>query len=115
MNIFSFYISLATIFVTRASIFFLESFSVNKYAYVGQFRWHHLYTGVVLVLLSYLLPKKLVVSGSVVLGVGLGFILDEPNVLLADLKIVNLGYWDWWNLCLVLFLTLFGIIFIKRK
>ncbi len=83
-------ITFLTIAVTRIVLFFVWSSA----QFTGQMTdgWHHIYTGVILMLLSLAVPKK---YSKVVLGIGLGLFLDELIHVFHLLGIVEeTDYWS---------------------
>lgn len=83
-----------TTFLTIAATRIVLFFAWSSEQFSGQVAdgWHHIYTGAVLMLLSFVVPKK---YSKIVLGIGLGLFLDELIHLFHLLGIVEeTDYWS---------------------
>lgn len=83
----------ATALLARATLWTTEYVGFNHYVYAGGSRWHHAQTGVVIILLS-LLAARFSKWYVFLIGIGLGLVLDEPNIVLTWFGFAETPYWD---------------------
>lgn len=87
-------IAIVTVIVSRITLWTTERLSFNHYVVLSGFRWHHFYTGGILALVAFLIPKQYRVLRAVVLGIGAGLIVDEITWPLSFAGATNLQYWS---------------------
>lgn len=83
----------ATALLARATLWTTEYIGFNHYVYAGGSRWHHAQTGLLVMLLGLLLSR----FGAwylLIVGIGLGLVLDEPNIVLTWFGFAEVPYWD---------------------
>ncbi len=82
-----------TALLARATLWTTEYIGFNHYVYAGGSRWHHAQTGLILIALGILFSRftKWYV---VVIGIGLGLVLDEPNIVLTWFGLAEVPYWQ---------------------
>jgi hypothetical protein len=96
-------IATLTVVVIRIAVWIGPYAGSTGYAYIGDFRWHHVHTGLVLCVITLVcmrLPKLALIVG----GIGLGLVIDEPNEILSWLGAPVLPYWHWGTILLVILL-----------
>lgn len=101
-------VATATTLVVRATLLTTEQLSFNHYVFVDSFRWHHVHTGVLVVVLSLALRTH-TKAWKLIFALGLGLIVDEPNIILSWFGLPLLSYWHPLTLLLVciLLVTIF--------
>ena len=62
-----------TVLVARLSVVFFPGREIKVFDFVI----HHFWYGIVILVLAYLLPKDIKLLRFMILGIGLGFVLDE--------------------------------------
>lgn len=82
-----------TVLLARATLWTTEYVGFNHYIYAGGNRWHHAQTGLVVIVLGVLVSRftKWYV---VIIGIGLGLVLDEPNIVLTWFGFAEVPYWQ---------------------
>lgn len=86
------YIVTLVVILTRLGVLVTGKLSLVSYNYVGDLRWHHAHTGVVLLVAS-LLVRKWKKTSHVIFALGLGLVVDEPNVVLSWFGAPLFPYW----------------------
>ena len=104
----SYVLSVLTVALSRFSLHILEANDVHRYAYVAGIRWHHFYTGALLVGLGFLFPRQNKIRPAL-FGLGAGFLIDESFLPLNFYHFYQFTYWYWgsWLImltCLTVFL-----------
>jgi hypothetical protein len=97
-------ITVVTIFITRFSLFLIWNNSLfldQKSDY-----WHHMYTGMILMLASIFIPQK---YRTISFGIGLGLFIDELIHLFHLLGVTNAT--DYWSLKSII-TTVLGLLFV---
>lgn len=82
-----------TALLARATLWTTEYIGFNHYVYAGGSRWHHAQTGLILIALG-ILVSRLTKWYVAVIGIGLGLVLDEPNIVLTWFGLTEVPYWD---------------------
>lgn len=90
----TFLITLVTVGVARILVWGLPKVGTSEPFYVNGFRWHHFHTGLVLLALGLLLPKR-IVPKILVLGIGAGLAIDEITLPMFQLGLRQFG--DYWS------------------
>jgi hypothetical protein len=95
MNRLIYWIAAATTIITRVSLGVIQTFffDPNNYVYVFGWRWHHFYTGIVMTIIGFLIPRPRIVR-SLLLGVGLGLVIDEIWLPLQLTIFPQITYWS---------------------
>lgn len=83
----------ATALLARATLWTTEYVGFNHYVYAGGSRWHHAQTGLIVIVLGLIL-SRLTKWYPVIIGIGLGLVLDEPNIVLTWFGFAEVSYWD---------------------
>lgn len=108
----------ATALLTRATLWTTEYIGFNHYVYASGSRWHHAETGLIIIVLGVLL-SRLTQWYPVIVGIGLGLVLDEPNVVLTWFGLAEVPYWNsvtiLTSLMSLFSLRIFVAFFITRK
>ena len=113
MNRLSYLLALLTIAAARLTLYTLESRHIYKFVYLGGLRWHHLYTGAILVIIGLLLPRQRRVR-AIIFGVGAGLLIDESFLPLVFYGLHQFTYWYWGSVLIVLFF-LAGLLWMGAK
>lgn len=107
-----------TALLARATLWTTEYIGFNHYVYAGGSRWHHAQTGLVLFVLGLLLTRLSKWSVHI-MGIGLGLVLDEPNIVLTWFGLAEVPYWHpvtiLTSLTSLLTLRIFTAYFSQRK
>lgn len=82
-----------TALLARATLWTTEYIGFNHYVYAGGSRWHHAQTGLIIIALGVLL-SRLNKWCVVIVGIGLGLVLDEPNIVLTWFGLTEIPYWN---------------------
>ncbi len=85
--------TVVTVLIARATLWTTEAVNFNHYVYAGGFRWHHLYTGILVMLAAWLIPKRFRIR-NLGLGIGLGLAIDEITLPIDLLGIASISYWS---------------------
>ncbi len=82
-----------TALLARATLSTTEYIGFNHYVYAAGSRWHHAQTGLIIIALG-ILVSRITKWYVVVIGIGLGLVLDEPNIVLTWFGLTEVPYWD---------------------
>ncbi len=101
-----FWIAVGTIVLSRITLFLLWTTPLMVSQRTDA--WHHMYTGVILILVARFVLKK---HSSFVFAIGLGLFLDEFIHLFHLLGFISaVDYWDWKSIAM----TLLGLLILFR-
>lgn len=99
---------LATIVITRLSVFFIPNVDI----YLGDWIVHHFWFGVILISFIFVIPKEHKTIRSILFGIGAGFILDQLVFMILGAG----GDKEYWALPSSMSITIFTIlIFFTRE
>ncbi|RJQ38485.1 hypothetical protein C4559_01710 [Candidatus Microgenomates bacterium] len=98
-------VALITILLTRLFLFLFLFFPANNWIYKDTF--HHYYLGLALLLISLLLKRRKIKN--VVMGIGLGLIIDEIMLPFYLIGIWKVEYWSFWGI----FPTMLVFVYLK--
>ncbi len=86
------YITTLVVALTRLGVLVTGKLGLVSYNYVGDLRWHHAHTGVALLVVS-LVARKWKKTSALLFALGLGLVVDEPNVVLSWFGAPLFPYW----------------------
>lgn len=97
-----------TVVIARLLVWGLPKVGISAPFYVEGFRWHHFHTGLVLLALGFLLPKRFT-PRVFVLGIGAGLAIDEITLPLFQAGFEQFTYWSAYAIVpIVIILAIWG-------